>query len=81
MPTILRVGPYRFLIYSNEPDEPPHIHVRRDRSEAKFWLAPTRLEHARGFRAVELRRIARIIDEHQAFLLDAWNDRSRPGDQ
>jgi len=27
MPTILRIGPYRFYFYSNEKGEPPHIHV------------------------------------------------------
>jgi hypothetical protein len=41
MPNILRVGPYRFFIYSNEGDEPPHVHVRRDRKLAKFWLSPS----------------------------------------
>jgi hypothetical protein len=29
MPTILRIGPYRFF-YSADCDEPAHIHVERD---------------------------------------------------
>jgi hypothetical protein len=40
MPVGLRIGPYSFLFYSLENDEPPHIHVRRDRNIAKFWLDP-----------------------------------------
>lgn len=27
MPTVLRVDGYRFFFYSNEGNEPPHIHV------------------------------------------------------
>lgn len=78
MPVVLRIGPYRFVIYVDEPDEPPHVHVKRDRADAKFWLSPVRLSHATGFRASELRRITRTIEAHRAPLLDAWNNRSRP---
>ena len=35
MPTVLRVGRYRFLFFSNEGHEPPHIHVKADRDEAE----------------------------------------------
>ena len=27
MPTVFRRGPYRFYFYSNEADEPMHVHV------------------------------------------------------
>ena len=32
--TVLRIGPYRFHFYTIDGNEPPHIHVRRDRNEA-----------------------------------------------
>ncbi|MBP0018054.1 MAG: DUF4160 domain-containing protein [Cyanobacteria bacterium SBLK] len=35
---MLGVGSYRFYFYSHEPNEPPHIHIDRDCSSAKFWL-------------------------------------------
>ncbi len=38
MPTVLRIGPYRFFFYSNENNEPAHIHIQRDNMLAKFWL-------------------------------------------
>ena len=44
MPTVLRIGPYRFFFYAGARDEPPHVHVERDRSNAKFWLDPVRLQ-------------------------------------
>ena len=48
MPTVLRVGPYRLFFYSGDGREPPHVHVERDDSLAKFWLAPVRLASSQG---------------------------------
>ncbi|MCT7994824.1 DUF4160 domain-containing protein [Laspinema olomoucense] len=73
MPTILRVGAYRFYFYSHEPNEPSHIHVDRDNLSAKFWLKPVALARNIGFRAKELREIQSIIEEHQETLEEAWN--------
>ncbi|WP_228037783.1 DUF4160 domain-containing protein [Nodosilinea sp. LEGE 06152] len=36
MPTLLRVGPYRFFCYVGDRDEPAHVHIERDSSEANF---------------------------------------------
>jgi len=30
MPTLLRVGAYRFFCYAGNRDELPHIHIERD---------------------------------------------------
>ena len=43
MPVILRLKGYRFLFYAADIDEPPHIHVRREGDEAKYWLNPIAL--------------------------------------
>ena len=40
MPTVDRIGPYRFFFFANEGNEPPHVHVQRGRALAKFWLQP-----------------------------------------
>ena len=40
MPKALKDGPYRFFFWSRENNEPPHVHVRRERFEAKFWIPP-----------------------------------------
>ncbi len=49
MPTVLRIGPYRFSFYSHEPNEPPHIQVDRDNLSAKLWLDPVKLARNLGF--------------------------------
>ncbi|MBY0521851.1 MAG: DUF4160 domain-containing protein [Gemmataceae bacterium] len=74
MPTILRVGPYRFFFYAGDRDEPPHIHVEHDDKTAKLWLAPPRLQESRGFNRKEINRIKGIIEDHQELLMDSWND-------
>jgi hypothetical protein len=51
MPTVLRIGAYRFYFYSHEPNEPAHIHIDRDDSTAKFWLKPISLVSSIGFNA------------------------------
>ena len=40
MPTVLRVGPYRFFFFSSDKGEPVHIHIERDDNIAKVWLDP-----------------------------------------
>ena len=74
MPTILRVGPYRFFFYASDRDEPMHIHVEREDNVAKFWLDPIRLQTSEGFSRLELKRIRVIMEENQQELMEAWND-------
>lgn len=75
MPVVLRVGPYRIAFWSNENNEPPHVHVSRDRATAKLWLNPrAELAGQRGFARHELNLIRRIVQENRQLLLEAWND-------
>lgn len=74
MPTILRIGPYRFHFYTREPGEPAHIHVERDDKEAKFWLQPLALARNYGFASHELSDLAKLVQTHQAFLMQKWHE-------
>jgi len=73
-PTVLESGPYRFFFFSSDRGEPVHVHVKRDRKLAKFWLAPVRLAYNYGFSETELNRIADIARKHEAELSKAWHD-------
>ena len=73
MPTVLRSGPYRFFFYSGDGDEPPHIHVERDQSIAKFWLDPLRLERSGGLNRGEISRIMQLVNDHIQLLRQAWD--------
>lgn len=73
MPVVLRVHGYKFFFYEADvANEPPHVHVVKDRNEAKFWLAPVKNVREGKFRKSDLRDIERIIEENLEFLLGAW---------
>ena len=72
MPTVLRVGPYRFHFYSAKRNEPAHIHVARDDFEAKFWLSPVALARNDGLGANDIREVQRLVVEHCDTLLRAY---------
>jgi hypothetical protein len=74
MPTVLRIGPYRFHFYSGEGNEPPHIHVAREDLESKFWLEPVSLAANYGFRQAELSRIKKLVEEHCQNLIQWYNE-------
>ena len=74
MPTVLRIGPYRFHFYSRESNEPPHIHVAREDFEVKFWLNPVAVATNYGFPLAEVNRIRKLIEENCDFLIKLMVD-------
>ncbi len=74
MPTVLRVGPFRFFFYAGDGSEPPHVHVERDDGEAKFWLDPVRLERSRGLSRKEINQIRNLVEENRRQLLESWDE-------
>lgn len=73
MPTVLRIGPYRFYFFSHEAYEPIHIHVDREKNTAKFWINPIQLAKNIGFNATEINKIEKIIIENEVKIKEAWN--------
>lgn len=74
MPTVANFGPYRVFFYSADRAEPVHVHVEREARVAKFWLGPVRLARSGGFSRKELGRIEALLREHEAALIEAWNE-------
>jgi hypothetical protein len=44
MPTILLIAGWRLYFWSNESNEPMHIHAEKGEMECKFWLNPDEFE-------------------------------------
>jgi hypothetical protein len=65
---------YRFVLFSSDRTEPPHIHVKRERTVAKFWLSPISLVKNKGFPEHELAGIERLVVQHQEELIQGWHD-------
>jgi hypothetical protein len=74
MPVVLRERGFKFFFYSQEGNEPPHVHVEKGDGAAKVWLAPMRLAANEGFKKPELCAIIEIIAKHEARLMRAWNE-------
>ena len=73
MPTVLRAGGYRFF-FSNEGNEPPHVHVQNAERHAKFRLEPRQLDTNSGYNQSELTEIEGLIEQHRDRLLEAWRE-------
>ena len=78
MPTVLRVGPFRFFFYSGDVGEPRHIHGESGECEAKYWLDPVGLARNRGFSQKEWNRIEEVIEANLDLLRDSWDDFFNP---
>lgn len=75
MPTVSGIpGPYRFFFYSFDCNEPPHVHVRRERALCKFWLEPIALAANHRFSAKELSRIRRIVVSNLDRIMEVWDE-------
>ncbi len=74
MPTVLKLRGFRFFFFSNEADEPVHIHVESDDKYAKFWLEPVRLAKSVGYNAKELNEIRNLIVENVNIIKRKWDE-------
>ena len=74
MPTLLLWKGYRFLFYSKEIGEPPHIHVLKDGKQLKVWLSDLRIARKAGFATHEVNVILKVVEDNKQAFLEAWDD-------
>jgi hypothetical protein len=72
MPTLLIVLGYRFFFYSNENNEPVHVHVVKAEHSAKVWLDPIEIAYMNGFSSKEENEIMRIVAENFKMFRTKW---------
>ena len=77
MPTIMRIGGLRVVVYPND-HRPPHVHVIGGGGEAVFNLncpnGPVALRETVGFSRTQLQRIADALNANLASGCAAWED-------
>lgn len=71
MPTLLRIGPYRFFFWSDE-HAPPHVHVESAHGRAVVELAVVEVKIARGYTDRERAEIREIVVRHREGFLRRW---------
>ena len=74
VPTLLRIGPYRFAIHSND-HPPPHVHVKSPGGRAAFLLGPVEYRDSTGYTRRELTRIEELVRRHESEFLRRWRER------
>jgi len=74
MPVVLFINGFRDFFFSNENDEPVHIHVEKADATAKFWLNPIELVYNFGFSSRELRQIKELTEKNIELFLKKWNE-------
>ena len=74
MPTVYRERGFRFFFWSNERNEPPHIHVESGDGYAKFWLSPVSVAESGGYDGGKLRQLLEIVRERRERMERAWYD-------
>jgi hypothetical protein len=71
------LGKFKIKFFSNDAEEPPHVHVLRENRVAKFWLFPVveraRRSHGKPMKPQEAREAARLVQEHRDLLLEEWH--------
>jgi hypothetical protein len=70
MPTVLRVGGFKFGFFPGD-HEPPHLHVRYAGRQCRIVLGTLDLSHS-NMNHSEESRATRLVAEHHDELLVAW---------
>ena len=77
MPEVFRRDGWKYFFYANEgsPREPVHVHVRRGRDEAKYWLRPfVRLAYNDGLNQRELKDTMAVVMAERGRIEEVWNE-------
>ncbi|HVY33987.1 MAG TPA: DUF4160 domain-containing protein [Caulobacteraceae bacterium] len=74
MPNVFWWNGHRFYFFSNERDEPPHVHVDKGGANTKIWLEDCTVALNRGFKSSEIKLITDKVDEQRLVILEKWHD-------
>jgi len=81
MPTILFIMGWRFFFYSNEADEPIHVHFQKGEREGKLWLDVENFElveaHAFHLSPADKRTVRKIVFGNFEYIISQWQEMQR----
>jgi hypothetical protein len=77
MPTVLLIAGWRFFFYSNESNEPIHIHAQKAEMECKYWIDEENYDLKEAFTfnmgTKDKRDVKKIIFSNFEYIVDQWN--------
>jgi len=74
MPEIFRKLGFVFFFYSNEGQEPIHVHVRKAGGFAKFWIEPVELDFSQGMKVSDITLAEELVFEHIELIKRKWHE-------
>jgi hypothetical protein len=78
MPTVLLYNGWRLFFYSNENNEPVHIHCQKADKECKFWIIENdydvKLAFSFNMNSRDLNEVRKLIFNNFQYLIDKWNE-------
>lgn len=75
MPTLFLLNGIRFFFYSNENDEPIHVHITKGDAYGKIWLEPSiEPDYLIGFTNSEQKDILEVVHAHSENFKKKWNE-------
>lgn len=72
VPEIFRKLGFVFFFYTNEGQEPMHVHVRKAGGFAKFWVEPVDLDFSQGMKISDIKKAEELIFEHINLIKQKW---------
>jgi meiotically up-regulated gene 157 (Mug157) protein len=77
MPTVLYIKGWRLFFYSNEGNEPIHIHGQKGDKECKYWLDvddyAIREAYTYKMNNKDIREVKKIILQNFDDIVQVWN--------
>lgn len=81
MPTVLYIKGWRLFFYSNEGNEPIHIHGQKGDKDCKYWLDvddyAIREAYTYNMNNKDIREVKKIILQNLDEIIQAWNTHFR----
>ncbi len=74
MPEVLRLDGFVFFFYSNEGNEPMHVHIRKAGGLAKYRLLPIELDYSKGRKSSDLFKAEKIIYNNFEEIKEKWDN-------
>jgi len=63
------------FFYSNENNEPVHVHINKGNANGKVWLEPSiKADYLIGFTNSEEKHIMEIVTQNAANFKNKWNE-------
>jgi hypothetical protein len=74
VPTVFEWKGWKFLFYSTDVIEPPHVHARKGRKELKVWVADLRVARNQRCTPQEVSAVVGIVRERRREIMEAWDE-------